>query len=191
MNNMSLYLVRPKYRKLSDFLRLKIFVDGDEVTQKLGIANVICVPIPVSKDAISVRTDHPKASLTLHSTSQTTELAVLILTKWEVPFIRRAARIEWINPRLIDTYAPPFNTGSEMFGLPYRLVRMILTSLGVLLVGMAVVVYGTLAIWAMPTNIVLVVVSVGFVLMGGYVISLGLVGIRGVRDFFNRPTGFR
>ena len=176
---------------MSDFLRLKIFVDGDEVTRKLGIANVICVPIPVSKDAISVRTDHPKASLTLHSTSQTTELAVLILTKWEVPFIRRAARIEWNNPRVIDTYVPSFITGREIFGLPYRLVRMILTSLGVLLVGMAVVVYGTLAIWTMPTNVVLVVASLVFASIGAYFAFLGVVAIRGVRDFFNRPTGFR
>ncbi len=191
MNNASLYLVRPKYTKLSDFLRLKIFVDGDEVTQKLGIANVIRVPIPVSKNPILVRTDHPKASLTLHSTSQTTELAVLILTKWEVPFIRRAARIEWINPRVIDTYVPSFITGREIFGLPSLLVRMMLTGPGVIVIGFIIVAYGAMKIWDMPTNVVLVVASLVFASIGAYFAFLGVVAIRGVRDFFNRPTGFR
>ena len=191
MNNASLYLVRPKYTKLSDFLRLKIFVDGDEVTQKLGIANVIRVPIPVSKNPILVRTDHPKASLTLHSTSQTTELAVLILTKWEVPFIRRAARIEWINPRVIDTYVPSFITGREIFGLPSLLVRMILTGPSVIVIGFIIVAYGAMKIWDMPTNVVLVVASLVFASIGAYFAFLGVVAIRGVRDFFNRPTGFR
>ena len=191
MNNASLYLVRPKYTKLSDFLRLKIFVDGDEVTQKLGIANVIRVPIPVSKNPILVRTDHPKASLTLHFTSQTTELAVLILTKWEVPFIRRAARIEWINPRVIDTYVPSFITGREIFGLPSLLVRMMLTGPSVIVIGFIIVAYGAMKIWDMPTNVVLVVASLVFASIGAYFAFLGVVAIRGVRDFFNRPTGFR
>jgi hypothetical protein len=191
MNDATLYLVRPKYRNLSDFFRLKVEVDGQEVNQKLGIANVISVPITKSQDFISVRTENPEASLMLSTSSQTDELAVLILTRWKTPFFRRAARIEWINPRLIDTYAPSFTGGREILGLPSLLVRMILTGLSVIVVGAAVVIYGAMKIWDMPTNVVLVVVSLVFASIGGSFVTLGLVAIRGVRDFFSRPERFK
>ncbi len=191
LKDATLYLVRPKYRNLSDFLRLKIYVNGEEVNHKLGIANVVCVPITKAQNFISVSSENPEASLMLATPTQEDEFAVLILTKWKIPFIRRAARIEWINPRVIDTYVPSFITGREIFGLPSLLVRMILTGPSVIVIGFIIVAYGAMKIWDMPTNVVLVVASLVFASIGAYFAFLGVVAIRGVRDFFNRPTGFR
>lgn len=191
MKDATLYLVRPKFRQLSDFLRLKICVNGEEVNHKLGIGNVVCVPITKAQKFVSISLEHPQSSLMLAMTTEEDEFAVLILTKWKIPFIRRDARIEWINPRVIDTYVASFVTGREIFGLPTSLVRMTLTGPSLIVFGSIIVAYGAMKIWDMPTNVVLVVASLVFSSIGAYFGFIGVVAIRGVRDFFNRPERFK
>lgn len=191
MNRLMITLVRPRYRKLADFLRLRISVDGSAVSNKLGIANVLVADVPNRASSITVEIERPRTSREFQLEPDQSEICLLLLTDWKKPFLSRQVRIELINPDIIDTYAPPLDNGVELFHQPLKLVRMMVAGTLMFILSLFIMAYGLKMAVRFHYDPFIFAVSCGFALMGAYVMTLGLVAIRGVRDWRNRPLPLR